>query len=52
MQQYGSEVDKEAYKQKRKEAKKVVASIKAEEYKKWEENKGNADDENRSIQDS
>jgi len=39
-QQYGSEVDKEAYKQKRKEAKKIVASIKAEEYKKWEENKG------------
>ena len=39
-QQYGSEVDKETYKQKRKEAKKAVASIKAEEYKKWEENKG------------
>jgi len=39
-QQNGKEIDREAYKQKRKETKVVIASIKAEEYKKWERNKG------------
>ena len=38
-QQNGSEIDREAYKQKRKETKVVMASIKAEEYKKCEINK-------------
>ena len=37
-QQSGREIDREAYKQKRKEAKVVVASIKAKEYKKREKN--------------
>ena len=39
-QQNGKEIDREAYKQKRKETKVVIASIKAEEYKKLERNKG------------
>ena len=37
--QNGEEIDREAYKQKRKETI-VMASIKAQEYKKWEKNKG------------
>ena len=39
-QQNGREIDREAYKQRRKEIKVVMASIKAEEYKKFERNKG------------
>ena len=39
-QQNGGETDREAYIQKRKETKVVIASIIVEEYKKWERNKG------------
>ena len=39
-QQNGSEIDREAYKQKRTKSKIVMASITVEEYKKWERNKG------------